>query len=184
MRDLWRRAGTPGLRRRASGFAGLLRVIIAQQVSFHAAAAIWRRLEARCAPLTADILLTLDTEELRALGLSRQKAAFARSLAEALRDGRLRPRTWARLDDEAAIAELTEVKGIGRWTAECHLLFGLGRPDVWPADDLALAASCHRLLELAERPSAAETTEIAGRWQPWRSAAARLLWHGYGKAVL
>ena len=159
-------------------------MIIAQQVSFHAAAAIWRRLEARCTPMTADTLIAIDAAELRTLGLSRQKAAFAHALADAMADGRLRPRSWARLDDEAAIAELTAVKGIGRWTAECHLLFGLGRPDVWPADDLALAASCHRLLDLANRPSAAETTEIAASWQPWRSAAARLLWHGYGKAVL
>ncbi len=162
----------------------MLRVIIAQQVSFHAAAAIWRRLEDRCTPLTVDSVRALEIDELRALGLSRQKAAFAHALAEAMSAGRLRPRTLARLDDAAAIETLTQIRGIGRWTAECHLLFALGRPDVWPADDLALAASCHRLLGLEERPRAAETRDIAADWAPWRSAAARLLWHGYGKAVL
>ena len=181
---LWQRAGTPGLRRSRHGFAGLFRIVVGQQLSFHAAASIWRRVEEACEPLSAETFLGLDEADLRALGLSRQKIRFGRALAQAAAEGRLKPQRLARLDDEAAIGALIELDGIGRWSAECYLLFALGRPDVWPADDLALAVACQGLLALPERPRGKEMRALAESWRPWRSAAARLLWHGYRKQVV
>ncbi len=182
--DLWQRVGTPGLRRSRHGFAGLFRIVVGQHLSFHAAAAIWRRVEEACAPLSPETFLRLDEPELRALGLSRQKIRFGRAVAHAAKSGRLEPRRLARLDDETAIGTLIELDGIGRWTAECYLLFALGRPDVWPADDLALAVSCQRLFDLDARPTGKEMRVLAESWRPWRSAAARLLWHGYRRQVV
>lgn len=181
---LWRRAGTPDLRRRAPGFAALLRIVVAQQLSFHAAAAIWRRLETRCDPPTPEAFLAQDDAGLRRLGLSRQKVRFGRALAGAFAEGRLKPAALDRLDDEAAIAALVELEGIGRWSAECYLLFSFGRPDVWPADDLALATACQGLLGLDQRPCGKEMRALGEAWRPWRSAAARLLWHGYRKQMV
>ncbi len=181
---LWRRAGTPTLRRRPADIRGLFRVVVGQQLSVDAAAAIWRRLEALLAPMTPAKVLAARPDELRAAGLSRQKIAFGRALAQAVEDGTLGLRTIARAGDEEAIAALTEVKGIGRWTAECFLLFAQGRPDMWPADDLALAVATQRLLSLESRPPPRELRAHAAAWAPYRSVAARLLWHGYGRAVL
>ncbi len=181
---LWRRAGTPGLRRRAPGFTGLFRIVVGQQLSFHAAAAIWRRLEERCHPLTPETFQAIDDAGLRGLGLSRQKVRFGRALAGAFAEGRLKPAALARLDDEAAIAALVELDGIGCWSAECYLLFSFGRPDIWPADDLALATACQGLLGLDQRPRGKEMRALGEAWRPWRSAVARLLWHGYRKQVV
>lgn len=182
--DLWQCAGTPGLRRSRQGFPGLLRIVVSQQLSSHAAAAIWRRVEEMCEPLSAEMFLGLNQAHLRRTGLSRQKIRFGRALAQAILEGRFRPQRLARLEDELAIRELIELDGIGRWSAECYLLFSLGRPDVWPADDLALAVACQSLLSLPERPKGEELRILAEHWRPWRSAAARLLWHGYGKQLV
>jgi DNA-3-methyladenine glycosylase II len=110
--------------------------------------------------------------------LSRQKAAYARSLAEHVADGRI---DFARLpeDDEEAIAQMTAIKGIGRWSAEIYLLFAEGRPDIWPAGDLAVQIETGRLLGLPERPSERETRRLAEAWRPHRGAAAIFTWHSY-----
>lgn len=171
--------GLPPVRRRPAGFAGLVHIIAAQQVSAHAARAIIGRLEAAARPLTPKAFLALDEAALKAIGLSRQKVRYARALAEDVLAGRLDLDGLARLDDEAAIAHLVQAKGIGRWTAEIYLLFALGRPDVWPADDLAVQVAAQRLKGLPERPGRAEMQEIAAPWRPHRSAAARFLWHFY-----
>jgi len=184
LRELWQRAGTPRLRRRRSGFAGLLRVIVGQQLSVAAASTIWGRLLAAVDPVTPEAFLDLPPERLRALGFSRQKLAFGQELARAVADGRLSFASLARLGDAEAIAALSAIKGVGRWTAECYLLFVHGRPDIWPAQDLALATAYQRLMRLPQRPRPPELDVVAEAWQPWRSVAARLLWHGYGKAVL
>ena len=182
--DLWQRAGTPGLYRGRQGFPGLFRIVVSQQLSFHAAAAIWRRVEEICEPLSAEMFLDLNQVHLRRTGLSHQKIRFGRALAQAIVEGRFRPQRLARLDDELAIGALIELDGIGRWSAECYLLFSLGRSDVWPANDLALAVACQSLLSLPERPKGEELRVLAERWRPWRSAAARLLWHGYRKQLV
>lgn len=177
--------GPPPLRYRPPGFATLLRIIVAQQVSLASAAAIWGRLEAACDPLVPERLLELSDEELRGAGLSRQKARYARSLAETVLSGALTVPALEALDDEAAIAAVSSVKGLGRWSAEVYLLFSLGRPDVWPADDVGLMMGAHKLKRLAERPDAKAMRTLAEPWRPYRAVAARLLWHyrTYGQAA-
>ena len=170
-------AGDPPLRRRPAGFATLLRIILAQQVSTAAAGAILGRLGAAASPLTPETFLALDDDALSAIGFSRQKAGYGRRLALDVSDGRLDLDRLKRLDDEAAIAELTVAKGIGRWTAEIYLMFALGRPDVWPAADLGLARAVRRLKGMKERPDQKRMMEIGEAWRPWRSVAGLLLWH-------
>ncbi len=162
------------LRRTADGFDRLLWAIVGQQVSTASAAAIWRRMEDAGATTPAAIRSMEDTS-LRSLGLSRQKAAYARALAEAgidfdaLRD----------LPDEKVIATLTAVKGIGQWTAEIYGMFALGRADLFASGDLALQEAARGLFDLPDRPSARQLSAMAEDWSPWRSVAARLLWAYY-----
>lgn len=174
--------GVPPPRGRPPGFAALLDIIIAQQVSVASARAIRGRLNLAADPLTPDSFLALDDAALRAVGFSRQKTAYGRGLAEMLADGRLDLDAVAAMDDEAAIAAITAVKGLGRWSAEVYLLFCLHRPDVMPADDLALLVAVERLKRLPARPSAKALRAMADSWRPWRSVAARLLWHYYAGA--
>ncbi len=171
-------AGPLPWRVRQPGFPGLLRAICGQQISNQAAAAIWRRLSALSGALEPAGLLALDDAALcGAAGLSRPKAAHARSLARACLDGRLDFAALRGMSDEEAVAHIAAVPGLGPWTAEIHLLFAEGRPDVFPSGDLALAASAAHLFDLPARPRPRELAEIALRWRPWRSLAARLLWH-------
>jgi len=170
-------AGPLPWRSRAAGFAGLLQAIMGQQISNQAAAAIWGRLRTLPGATTPAGLLALSDDDLRGAGLSRPKMAHARSLAAAFLDGRLDAETLALMDDEAAIATIAAVRGLGRWTAEVYLLFALGRPDVFPAGDLALAASAAHLMDLPARPLAPALRTLAEPWRPWRGLAARLLWH-------
>ncbi len=179
MAELWEAAGTPGPRVRPPGFATLLRVIVGQQLSTHAAAAIWKRMEDAGVAADPAGFVAMDDDDLRALGLSRQKVAYGRGLAEAVVSGGLDLNRLRRMEDEDAIASLVDLKGIGRWSAECYLLFALGRPDVMPADDLALVASAGRHLGDGTRWTPKQLREEAEQWRPWRSAAARLLWHAY-----
>ncbi|MBO6782552.1 MAG: DNA-3-methyladenine glycosylase 2 family protein [Alphaproteobacteria bacterium] len=179
MAELWQAAGTPGPRARPPGFATLLRVIVAQQLSTHAAAAIWNRMEEAGVASDPAAFVAMEDEDLRALGLSRQKVAYGRGLAEAIVSGGLNLNRLRRMEDEDAIAALVGLKGIGRWSAECYLLFALGRPDVMPADDLALVASAGRHLGDGTRWTPKQLRAEAELWRPWRSAAARLLWHAY-----
>ena len=171
-------AGPLPWRTRLPGFPGLLRAICGQQISNQAAAAIWRRLSALPWALTPEGLLALDDAALCGVaGLSRPKAAHARSLARACLEGRLDLAALAAMEDEAAVAHIAAVKGLGRWTAEIHLLFAEQRPDIFPVGDLALAASAAHLLGLGARPGPKALGAIAEAWRPWRSLAARLLWH-------
>jgi DNA-3-methyladenine glycosylase II len=179
-KKLWNRAGTPGLRRRKAGFETLLRVIVGQQLSVKAAATIWQRLCVACDPIGEATVLAASDTTLRGAGLSRSKTLYARALATALVDEHLVLAKVHRMADEDAIAALTEIKGIGRWSAECYLLFALGRPDVFPAADLALAVSFQNWHGIDERPNEAALRIHSDAWRPHRSAAARLLWHAYG----
>ncbi|KXU31991.1 DNA glycosylase [Sphingobium sp. 22B] len=178
------RVGYPPPRIREPGYETLLRTIVGQQVSVAAAAAVWRKLEAElgagCAP---DALLVRDFDTLRACGLSRQKQGYARSLAELVVSGGIDLHDLPD-DDEDAIAQLVRIKGIGRWSAEIYLLFAEGRPDVWPAGDLAVQIEIGRILGLTERPSEKLTRELAERWRPHRGAAAIMAWHHYNTEVL
>lgn len=173
------KAGYPKPRNRERGYATLLRTIVGQQVSVAAASSVWNKLETLlgegCPP---EILLSKDFDSLRACGLSRQKQGYARSLAELVVSGVLKFDNFAD-DDEEAIAQLTQVKGIGRWSAEIYLLFAEGRSDIWPAGDLAIQASVGNMLGLAVRPSEKEMRIIAEDWRPYRGAAAVFAWHIY-----
>lgn len=176
-----REAGPPPLRRRPKDFPALVRIVCSQQVSVASSDAILGRLDKAVSPLAPEGFLALDDAALKLIGFSRQKTAYVRGLAADLIAGRIDLDGLARLDDEAAIAELIKIKGIGRWSAEIYLLFSLKRPDIWPVDDLAVVVAVQRLKRLPERPDRAAMMEIGEPWRPWRSVAARLLWHYYRK---
>ena len=177
-------AGYPEPRIRERGYRTLLRTIVGQQVSVAAAASVWRKLEAELGEdMAPDVLLAAEFDALRACGLSRQKQGYARSLCELVAGGELDLENLP-TDDEEAIAELVRIKGIGRWSAEIYLLFAEGRPDIWPAGDLAVQAGIGRILALPERPSERETRALAEPWSPHRGAAAILTWHCYNNAAL
>jgi DNA-3-methyladenine glycosylase II len=178
------RHGPPEPRASEPGAHTLLRTIVGQQVSVAAARSMWAKLEAAYGspPDLARILKASD-DELRLAGISRQKAGYARSLAELVLSGELDLATLP-ADDEEAIALLTKIKGIGRWSAEIYLLFAEGRRDVWPAGDLAVQIAIGRLLGLDERPTEKQLRELGEAWRPNRGAAAVLAWHSYNSAVL
>ncbi|AOG01368.1 hhH-GPD superbase excision DNA repair family protein [Blastomonas sp. RAC04] len=177
-------AGYPEPRIRSRGYTTLLRTIVGQQVSVASAASVWNKLEAAlgegCAP---DALIAADFDALRACGMSRQKQGYARSLAELVVTGALDLENLP-ADDEEAIAELVRIKGIGRWSAEIYLLFAEGRPDIWPAGDLAVQAGIGRILALDERPSEKLTRALAEPWSPHRGAIAILTWYCYNNPAL
>lgn len=175
--------GPPEPRIREPGFPSLLRIMVAQQLSVKAAATITGRLEALLGETTPAALLAQPDEALRTAGLSRQKAAYARALADASRSGALDFSTIGELGDDEAIERIASVKGFGRWSAEIYLMFCEGRPDIWPAADLGLQAGLHRLKALNARPKARETLEIVEPWRPHRSAMALFLWHYYAKTA-
>ncbi len=178
------RVGYPEPRIRARGYQTLLRTIVGQQVSVAAAASVWRKLEAELGDDTPpDRLLAADFDALRACGLSRQKQGYARSLAQLVADGALDLHELP-ADDEEAIAQLTRIKGIGRWSAEIYLLFAEGRPDIWPAGDLAVQAGLARLLDLDARPDEKATRVLAQGWSPHRGAVAIFTWHCYNNPAL
>ena len=177
-------AGYPEPRIRERGYRTLLRTIVGQQVSVAAAASVWRKLEAELGEdMAPDVLLAAEFDALRACGLSRQKQGYARSLCELVAGGELDLENLP-ADDEAAIADLVRIKGIGRWSAEIYLLFAEGRPDIWPAGDLAVQAGIGRILALPERPSEKQARALAEPWSPHRGAAAILTWHCYNNAAL
>jgi DNA-3-methyladenine glycosylase II len=170
-------AGYPEPRISAPGYQTLLRAIVGQQVSIKAAAAMWAKLTAVAGdPPDPDRLLLASDEALRGAGLSRQKAGYARSLAEEVVSGRL---DFSRLPrgDEEAIEELVRVKGIGRWTAEIYLLFAEGRPDIWPAGDLAVQIEVGRILGLDGKPTEKQLRELGEAWRPHRGSMAIFAWH-------
>jgi len=177
--EVLKRHGEPPSRKRPGGFETVLKIIVQQQVSIASADAIWRRLRQGLGTVNPGAVLARDDAALRAFGLSRQKAAYARSLAEAVASGQLNFRKLRGMEDEAVIADLVQIKGIGRWTAEIYLLAVMQRPDIWPAADIALMEAARDLLGLPERPTIKEMTPLAVPWRPYRTYAARLLWLHY-----
>jgi DNA-3-methyladenine glycosylase II len=171
-------AGPPRFRRRRNGFETLLHIILEQQVSIDAAAAMFRRLHGLCRPLGPETFLALDDATLRSCGFSRQKMGYGRLLAAAVRDGRL---DFARLQtapDDVVLTALLALKGIGRWSAEIYLIFALGRPDIWPAADLGLQIAVGECLG-RERIGEVELRRLGEQWRPWRTVAACLFWQSY-----
>ena len=176
--------GYPEPRLRPRGYTTLLRTIVGQQVSVAAAAAVWNRLEAALgSDCPADKLVAADFDALRACGLSRQKQGYARSLAEMTLAGTLNFDALPN-DDEEAIALLTRIKGIGRWSAEIYLLFAEGRGDIWPAGDLAVQEAVGRIKKLDARPTEKALRAMADVWRPHRGALAIFAWHSYNMVAI
>jgi len=178
------RVGYPEPRISERGYQTLLRTIVGQQISIHAARSVWDKLDAAVGGCGDPArLLAASDDTLRGAGLSRQKIAYARSLAEEVTSGRLDLENLAEADD-AAVAQLVTIKGIGRWSAEIYLLFAEGREDIWPAGDLAVQIELGRILALPEKPGEAMVRELSEPWRPHRGALAVLCWHHYKTPVL
>ncbi len=174
-------AGHIPLRRKPAGFASLLQTVVGQQVSVAAAASIWDRIESAGAT-TAQAVFDMPDENLRACGLSRPKATYAKAIAEAVFSGTLSFEACSDAPVPDAMKMLCAVKGIGPWTAEIYLMFSVGRADVFAPKDLALQEAAKLLFELQARPGEREMAALAREWSPWRAVAARILW-AYYRAV-
>ena len=170
--------GPPPLWDRKPGFATLLHIILEQQVSLASAKACFDKLANYVGEVTPEGILRLDDVQLKQVGFSRQKTAYARHLSEAILEGRIKLDSLSHLPDADARAELIKLKGIGEWTSDIYLLMALLRPDVMPKGDIALHAA-YQSLSGEARPSTDHFLKIAERWSPYRSVAARLLWHFY-----
>ena len=178
------RIGYPEPRVRPRGYKTMLRTIVGQQVSVAAANSMWGKLETELGEMfTTSCLLKRDFDTLRACGLSRQKQGYARSLCELVEAGAVNFDALPN-DDEDAIDELTQIKGIGRWSAEIYLMFAEGRTDIWPAGDLAVQEGVKRLLVLDERPKEKECRALGDTWSPHRSSMALFTWHFYANPAL
>ena len=173
------RNGPPPLWGRAPGFATMVRFILEQQVSLASADAAYGRLEAATGEIDPSSLLALDGAELRQIGFSRQKAGYARDLAQGMRTGTIDLQQLDVMADNEVMEQLEAIRGVGPWTASCYLLFVLARPDAWPPGDRALQVSMAKVLDLPEVPDRETADAIAKRWRPYRAVAARMLWHDY-----
>lgn len=171
--------GPPPLWAREPGFHTLVHIVLEQQVSLASARAAYDRLVAATGRLVPERFLALSDAELKAVGFSRQKAAYGRGLAHAILDGRLDLASLATLDDAAAKSRLMAVKGIGSWTADIYLLMVLRHPDTWPSGDRALASAVQRVKRMRTLPTRERLERVGKAWQPWRAVAARILWHYY-----
>jgi len=178
MREVIRRVGPCHIRLERDRFRMLVRSILSQQISTSAARAIRLRFEALMHPEqpTPQNVARLTVDELRGVGVSSQKATYLLDLAGRASQGTIRLRDIGRLSDEKAIAELTEVKGIGRWTAQMFLMFSLGRLDVFPHDDLGVRSAIRNLYGLDELPDKSRSHEIAAPWRPYASVASWYCW--------
>ena len=179
MRRIQALTGPPPLRRRRNGFMGLARIVVGQQLSVASATAIWGRLETVAAPLEPEDFLAAPETALRGAGLSAGKIRTLRGVAEAVTGGSLDLKALARAGEGEVRAQLTALRGIGPWTADIYEMFCLGRADAWAPGDLALQNMVQQVLALEARPDQAEMVDVAERWRPWRSVAARLLWAYY-----
>ena len=173
------RLGCPPIWGRRPGFSSLVRIILEQQVSLRSAAAMYRRLDTHLGGVTPDTFARTGIRGLRRLGVTRQKAAYCHALAQAVMDGSLSLSGIARGDDIAGRSTLLQLRGIGPWSADIYYLMALRRPDVWPVGDLALAVALAEVKRLRTRPDAQRQLSLSAAWAPWRSVAARLLWHYY-----
>jgi DNA-3-methyladenine glycosylase II len=170
---------TPQLRKRPPGFEGLAWIVVGQQVSTASAAAIWGRLRAILEPATPQRFLELPDESLRAAGLSAGKVRTLRTVATDIIEGRLPLDGLGDVPADEAHSLLTQVKGIGPWTADVYLLFCLGHPDAFPSGDLAVQEAARLAYGLEQRPDAKALNVLAERWRPWRGVAAKVLWAYY-----
>ena len=177
--DVFRRHGMPPMWARRPGFATLVHIVLEQQVSIAAARTLFKRLSQQLGGMTPHAVAAHGVTRLRRFGLTRQKASYCHELALAVRDGRLDLGQVARAEDADGRETLLAMRGLGPWSVDVYYLMALRRPDVWPSGDLALAIAMRDVKRLPGRPGNAEQQEISAPWAPWRSVAARLLWHYY-----
>ncbi len=172
------------LANRGDPFQTLARAIVGQQISVKAADSVWARFAEFAQDISPEHIVTLEQVALAACGLSRRKAEYLHDLAGHFVDARVKPARWRKMEDEAVIAELCDVRGIGRWTAEMFLIFSLRRPDVWPVDDIGLqkAVALHYLG--GERPTPKALRQHGERHAPWRTVATWYLWRSLDPAVV
>ena len=171
--------GPPPLWEREEGFKTLIYIILEQQVSLASAKAAYDKLLKKIGSITSVNFLKLSDVELKLIGFSRQKTSYGRNLADAIITERLNLTELSDLDDAQAKEQLMNIKGIGPWTADIYLMMALGRPDIWPNGDIALASAVQKLKGIASRPSFEELNSMSLKWKPWRAVAARILWHYY-----
>jgi DNA-3-methyladenine glycosylase II len=174
-----RRHGMPEFWSRPPGFATLTLLILEQQVSLESGAAVYRRLYDEAGGMTPEIILGLGEDRIRSCGLTRQKTGYVTALAQAVVSGELDFHELGTAPEDIARSRLLGLRGIGRWTADAYLLSALGHPDVFPVGDRALQVGVAETLGLAKVPDEEEVSMLGEPWRPLRSAAARLVWHGY-----
>jgi len=172
------------LANRGDPFQTLARAIVGQQISVKAADSVWARFAAYAGTMRAEHIATLERDALAACGLSRRKAEYLVDLAGHFTDGRVEPTRWRTMEDEAVIAELLDVRGIGRWTAEMFLIFSLRRPDVWPVDDIGLQKAVAQHYLGGERPTPKILRQHGERHAPWRTVATWYLWRSLDPVVV
>ena len=171
--------GYPILWSRPNTFESLVHIILEQQVSLKSAKAMLLRLQSAIDPFTPERFVHLGESHLRGLGVTRQKSTYLLHLSGSILSGDLSLNKLSRMSDESARQRLTQIKGIGSWSADVYLLMAMRRPDIWPAGDLALAVAVKELWGLEFRPTPDELERIAERWRPYRAVAARMLWQHY-----
>ena len=171
--------GPPPLWDRPAGFQTLVQIILEQQISLSAGRAAYARLERLAGVVTPERVAALSEADLRGAGLTRQKSAYIRDLAQAIVTREFDPDALATLDDDEAREALVKLRGIGTWTADIYLLMALGRADIWPSGDLALVAAMREVKRMRSLPTAERVERITRAWSPWRAVAARVLWHHY-----
>lgn len=171
--------GPPPLWDRPAGFGTLLNIILEQQVSLASAKACFDKLAARIGDVTPTNLLAINDADLKTIGFSRQKTAYARHLSEAIINKHIDLDSLHKFTDAEVKAKLTKLKGVGEWTSDVYLLMAMLRPDVMPRGDIALHAAYQKLTAADKRPGSDEFVAMAVKWKPFRSVAARLLWHYY-----
>jgi DNA-3-methyladenine glycosylase II len=176
VKSMW---GNPPFWTDIPGFSGLVHVILSQQVSLASADAAFARLGEHIEPIHPRSFLTLDDETLKEIGFSRQKIGYVKGLSNSILQGEIDLDEIELLDDDIARGKLLKLKGIGPWTADIYLLMALRRSDVWPSGDLALAKAVQEIMKLESLPNRKELDAKGERWKPWRSVAARILWHYY-----
>ena len=165
--------------RRASGFTTLVHIILEQQVSLKSAKSMLRRLQSEIDPFTPERFLEVGESHLRGFGVTRQKSAYLVHLSSSILSGDLSLPKLSRMSDDEVRQRLSQIKGIGSWSADVYLLMAMRRADIWPAGDLALAVAVKELWGLEFKPTPDELERIAERWRPYRAVAARMLWQHY-----
>jgi len=177
--SIFKSDGLPPLWARRPGFTTLIKIILEQQVSLASAKAVYTKVAQSINPFTPERFEELGISYLKTLGVTRQKSSYIINVANAINNGNMNLKTLNKLDDETVKEQLMKIKGIGSWSADIYLLMALRRPDVWPKGDIALEKTIRNLKRLGKNYSSDRLSKVAEQWQPFRSVAARMLWHHY-----